>query len=534
MAAAVLDEAVRLGADPGIGLVERVVAWQAAHRVRADLQERQRLVGLQCQLIHGLEELGDPADAYEVAKTALTEYPASPALSQAARESDELSAALLRLAWAMKEHQDDPLVETTVASAMAGGAAVGLEARVWAAIDLLDQPDKSVTALNLVDEISGELGARDDLGPEGDRWRLLLAFQVGRAGYPAISQQLLTPMLNPESPDQWDAAQAVLSSVAGPQADARLAIVVLEAELLASPEDADDDRLRLHAALRSTYASLGEYRQALDHAQHELPLRRRIQGADHPDTLTTRNKIAVYNGRCGDAAGALRLLAELLPDQLRVLGPDHRDTLTTRNDIAYWTGECGDVLDALRLFRELLHDQTLVLGPLDPDTLTTRINVAHNTGNCGDVLDALRLFRELLPHLRRILGPDNRDTLIARSNIAYFTSLGGNMAGGLRLFTKLLHDQVRVLGPDHPDTLRTRSNIAACTGRLGDAAGALRLFGELLPDQVRALGPDHPDTLRTRDSVEFWKRAPRPKSRPGTSVSAKRRKVKRPKRQRKR
>ena len=70
-------------------------------------------------------------------------------------------------------------------------------------------------------------------------------------------------------------------------------------------------------------------------------------GPDHPDTLTTRNNIAAWTGRGGDAAGALRLFRELLPDRERVLGPDHPETLTTRNNIAYWTGECGDLAGAL-------------------------------------------------------------------------------------------------------------------------------------------------------------------------------------------
>ena len=65
-------------------------------------------------------------------------------------------------------------------------------------------------------------------------------------------------------------------------------------------------------------------------------------GPDHPETLGTRHNIAYWTGECGDAAGALRLLRDLLPDQERVLGPDHPDTLRTRSNIAYWTRECGD------------------------------------------------------------------------------------------------------------------------------------------------------------------------------------------------
>jgi hypothetical protein len=295
----------------------------------------------------------------------------------------------------------------------------------------------------------------------GNRWRLLLAFHAGRAGHPAVAQQLLAPMLNtPDSPGDADSARAVLYAVSGPRADTRLQIVGLEAELEALPPDADDDHLRIHHALAADYGQLGDSRHALPHSQQELSLRHRVQGADHPDTLATRSNIAHWTGDCGDPAGALQLLRELLQDQQRVLGPDHPGTLATRGNIAHWTGMCGDLAGALQLFRELLPDVKRVLGPDHPDTLTTRNNIASQTGECGDPARVLRLFRELLP------------------------------------------DRERVLGPDHPDTLTTRNNIAFWTGECGDPAGALQLFRELLPDLERVLGPDHPKTLSTRRTIE--------------------------------
>ncbi len=103
-----------------------------------------------------------------------------------------------------------------------------------------------------------------------------------------------------------------------------------------------------------------------------LPDMERVLGRDHPDTLTTRNNIASWTGRVGDAREALRLFTELLPDRERVLGRDHPNTLRTRNNIAHWTGRVGDAREALRLFAELLPDQERVLGCDHPDTLRTQ------------------------------------------------------------------------------------------------------------------------------------------------------------------
>jgi tetratricopeptide (TPR) repeat protein len=505
MAEIVLNTALEISEDPEAGLVDKVVAWQTAHRVRADLQYHALLAGVQCQLVRGLEDLDDPEAAYQVAVAALAEHLGSGQGQQQTPGQDELTAAVLRLGRIRQSRGTDPVINAAIASAMAGNAATGLEARIWAAIDLLSQPGLHERALALTDQITAELSSRDDLAPVGNRWRLLLAFHVGRAGYPAIAQQLLTSMINAsDSLQNGDAARAVLYAVGGAGADIRLQIVGLEAELAALPPDASDHQLRVHHALAADYDNLGDHRRALHHGQQELLLRRRVQGANHPDTLTNRYNIALWAGRCGHLAEALRLYHELLPDRERVLGQDHPDTLQTRYYIALWTGECGHLEEALRLFQELLPNEERVQGRDHPDSLASRNNIAFYTGRCGYPAEALRLFQELLPDEERVLGRNHPRTLDTRSNIADFSGECGHPAEALRLYQELLADRERVHGRDHPDTLKTRHEIALWTGRCGYPAEALRLFGELLPDRERALGRDHPDTLKTRHQIALW------------------------------
>ena len=115
-----------------------------------------------------------------------------------------------------------------------------------------------------------------------------------------------------------------------------------------------------------------------------LPIRERVLGAEHPDTLTTRANLATWTGRAGDAAGARDQFAALLLTRERVLGAEHPDTLTTRHDLANWTGEAGDAAGARDQFAELLPIQVRVSGPEHPDTLTTRRNLASWTGQTED------------------------------------------------------------------------------------------------------------------------------------------------------
>ena len=498
LAALMLDEAVSIARDPDAGLVERVITRQAAHHVRGDLEARGQLTTVQCMLIRSLETLSDPAAAYEVAKAALAELPAD---DQGGKDRREILKTVLRLARTRPRQAEDPLIEEAIALAITG-AMLGLEARVWAAVALLDRPGRRDAALKLTDQVTAELAKRPSTETTANQWRLLLAFHAGRAGYPAISQQLLTPMINTGTTGQQEAAQKILRAIGGPRADTRLQIIILEAELAARPHGADDDLLRLHSALAADYHTLGDYRSALRHGGDELALRQRLQGPDYRQTLTARADVANWTGLRGNSAEALRLFQELLPDVVRVLGPDHPDTLSARYGIADWTGQRGDSAEALRLYQELLPDVVRVLGPDHPDTLTTRGSIAFWTGQRGNSAEPLRLYQELLPDQVRVLGRDDPETLRTRANIAGWTGLRGNSAEALRLYQEeLLPDRVRVLGPDHPDTLSARANIALWTGQRGNSAEALRLNQELLPDQVRVLGQDHPETLDTRLAI---------------------------------
>jgi tetratricopeptide (TPR) repeat protein len=501
MATALLDEALAIATDPDCGLVGRVVAAQAVHRVRDDLADRALLPGVQRVLATGLEQLDEILAARDAAVAALDEWPSG----GDSGDRDWLAAAVLRLSRLAPQPPLSPDAARLISEAVATGAATGLEARIWAAVSMLDDPGQRHAALAMADQAAGDLDAHAEvLGEAGTRWRLLLAFHVGRAGHPAMTAQILSPLLNSGHRGRLDAASAVLHASTGLRADTRLQAIILEAELASLRADADDDRLRIHRALAANYATLGQYRQALAHGQHELRLRERVQGPDYPATLAIRYHIAEWTFQAGDPQEALQLGQALLIDRERVLGPKHPDTLVTRNSIAVWTGECGNATGALHLLRGLISDLEQVRGPYHPATLTTRSNIAFWTGQCGNATGALRLFLALLPHLERVFGPESPDTLRARNNIAALTWRSGDATGALRLFQQLLPDRERVLGPDHPETLSTRNNIGILIGETGDAAGALRLLQALLPDLERVHGLNHPATLTTRSSIAAW------------------------------
>ena len=474
----------------------------SASRTQGNLVQPASLCpAVQAELVEGLEALDDPTAASEVAREALADLPEDDDTPGEARS--RLAAAALRLAAISTLSHDDPIVVSAVSFALEGGAAVGLQARVWAAVDLLGRPSGRDVALSLTDQVTTQLGTEPVPEKLADQWRLLLAFHAGRAGYLTGMQRLLAPLLA-GSAERRDAAQVVNRAADDPLSDTRLQIAILEADLMGLPAAADDDRLRLHSALAGAYGRIGDYRRALAHGQVELKLRSSIQGPDHPQTFSIRNNVAYWTGVGGDPRQGLRLFHELLLDEDGALGPRHPSTLKTKANIARLTGMSGNPGEALRLLRELLPDRQQVLGWGHIDTLRTRSGIAFWTGECGDSAEALKRLMSLLPDQARILGQKHPDTLLTRHNIAFATGLMGNPAKALRLFRELLPDRERALGKEHPDTLSTQANIADLSGRLGNPAEALRLFQNLQPEEARVFGPDHPITLGTRNNIAGW------------------------------
>ena len=242
--------------------------------------------------------------------------------------------------------------------------------------------------------------------------------------------------------------------------------------------------------------------QAIQVAEPLLADQERVLGPDHPDTLNSRNNLALAYQAAGRAAEAIGLHERTLADSERVLGPDHNpDTLASRNNLAlaYWAA--GRAAEAIGLHERTLADCERVLGPDHPDTLTSRNNLALAYRAAGRAAEAIPLHERTLADRERTLGPDHPSTLTSRNNLAYAYRVAGRAGEAIPLHERTLADRERVLGPDHPDTLTSRDNLAVAYRDAGRAAEAIGLHERTLADRERVLGPDHPDTLTSRNNL---------------------------------
>jgi non-specific serine/threonine protein kinase/serine/threonine-protein kinase len=120
----------------------------------------------------------------------------------------------------------------------------------------------------------------------------------------------------------------------------------------------------------------------------------------------------------GRTAEAITLLEAMLEARERTLGPDYPDTLVSRNNLAVAYKSAGRLTDALPLYEKTLRLVMAKLGPDHPTTFTSMNNLARAYQAAGRLTDALPLFVESLKRLKAKLGPDHPTTLTSMNNLA--------------------------------------------------------------------------------------------------------------------
>lgn len=253
--------------------------------------------------------------------------------------------------------------------------------------------------------------------------------------------------------------------------------------------------------LAGAYESAGRLTEAVALFEQVVTDRLRVLGPDHPNTLAARNNLAAAYQSAGRLVEAVALFEQLVTDRLRVLGPDHADSLASRHNLAFVYDAADRLAEAIPLYEAVLGDQERLLGPDHPNTLTSRNNLAGAYESAGRVAEAIPLYQQVAADRLRVLGPDHPNTLTSRNNVAYAYQTAGRVFEAIQLYHVVAADRSRVLGPDHPHTLASFNNLAGAYQTAGRVAEAISMFEQVVADSLRVLGPDHPDTLTSRHNL---------------------------------
>ncbi len=198
-------------------------------------------------------------------------------------------------------------------------------------------------------------------------------------------------ILGADHPDTLSARNNLAAAylAAALRADGRIAeVIALFEGTLADCEripELDPDHLitpSMRDNLAAAYRADGQTAKAIALLEGTLAVRERILGADHPDTLSTRNNLAAaYLAAAYQADGriaeVIALFEGTLADCERILGADHPQTLRAGNNLAAAYQADGQTSKAIALLEGTLADRERILGADHPDTLSTRNKLAR-------------------------------------------------------------------------------------------------------------------------------------------------------------
>src|SRR5438552_4048893 len=274
-----------------------------------------------------------------------------------------------------------------------------------------------------------------------------------------------------------------------------------EAEKLTDRARNPEDWAAVQYAIANLLFDQGQYHDAANVARAVVEVRSQVLGPEHPDTLRSRNRLAVTLWRQAKFMEAEADFRKLIKLEEKAIGPEHPNTLSSRHRLAAVLYREGKYAEAEAEDRQVLKLREKVLGIGDPDTLRTRMIMAEALSSEGKHAEAEAEFRRVIKLAEKVLGLEHPDILVARQCLALERDQEGKHAEAEEDLRELIKLGEKVVGPEHPDTLLFRDSLAWVLGEEGKHAEAEADFRELVKLEEKVVGPENPDTLGAREAL---------------------------------
>ena len=201
---------------------------------------------------------------------------------------------------------------------------------------------------------------------------------------------------------------------------------------------------------------------------------------------------------------AEELNVQVMETRKRVLGAEHPDTLISIANLASTYRNQGRWKKAEELEVQVMKTRKRVLGAEHPFTLISIANLASTYRNQGRWKETEELDVQVMKTRKRVLGAEHPDTLISISNLASTFWSQGRWKEAEELEVQVLKTKKRVLGAEHPDTLISIANLAHTYYAQRHKSKAIRLMGDVVSCRIKKIGADHPDTIAAGDTLREW------------------------------
>lgn len=262
---------------------------------------------------------------------------------------------------------------------------------------------------------------------------------------------------------------------------------------MAESSEDHPDVLQLRRYLGNILREEGQYQTAdamvgpaLDHARQVLP-------PDHEVTLGLAASHAANLRALGHFSAARDLDEETARLKEVRFGPQDPETMRSRNSLALDYGLIGDYAAARELHeRTYMEESQASVGVSKVDVIASWGGLSRVVRLAGDYSAARLLAEDAYAYGRQELGVDNPLTLRTGKELSVALRVSGDLTADLELATDLLARHERRLGHGHPDTLAMANALANTYRTLGRIDEALTLAVDIMDRYPGVFGTDHP------------------------------------------
>ncbi len=248
---------------------------------------------------------------------------------------------------------------------------------------------------------------------------------------------------------------------------------------------------------------LYKLREAEDLYRRALDIFRKTLGEEHPNTATSYNNVASNLDNQGLHQEAEKFYRDALRIRLNVLGEDHLDTAIVYNNLGYNLHEQGKYKQAEAEHQKALAIRRKQLGEKHLETATSYNNIAIAQSARSEFAEAEKNTLKALTIRRSLLGEEHADMASSYNTIAFNLASQGKFSQAEVYYRKALAIRLKVLGEDDVDTANSFNNLATNQVIQGKFAEADKSLRRALSIRLRLLGENHPDTALSYNNVAY-------------------------------
>ena len=238
-----------------------------------------------------------------------------------------------------------------------------------------------------------------------------------------------------------------------------------------------------------------------------VEMRKKLLGAEHPDTLASMTDLAGTYRNQGRWNEAELLLVQVMDISNDLLGAEHPNTLNSMAYLASTYRNQGRTNEAEGLLVQVEVLSKKLYGAEHPITLNSMEQLASTYRYQGRWDEAEQLQVQVVELGKKVLCAEHPDTLIGMGNLASTYRAQGRLNEAEQLEVQVVHMGKKLFGAEHPNTLTSMSNLASTYNIQERWHEAEELQVQVMDMRKNLLGAEHPKTLTSMSNLATTYRA---------------------------